>query len=179
MHSLEGFYEASASVTGALIGLLFVAMSIAGEHDDPERSPTAHRIRAAAALTSFTNALTVSLFTLIEGQSTGSPALVVAILGLLFVLGALISLRGEPRTLRDVLFLATLVAGFIAQLIFGLRVSARPGDLDAQKTIAILVVVFLLNGIARSWELIGGPTVGIRSQLLEMVRSGRTRTPPE
>ena len=47
----------------------------------------------------------------------------------------------------------------------------QPGDSGAVDTIAILVVVCFLIGIASAWELIGGPSIGIRQEVTELVRS--------
>jgi hypothetical protein len=169
--SLQDFYTASASVAGALIGLLFVAITVAHSRLTAKDAAPAHRIRAAAAMTAFTNALTVSLFTLIEGQRTGGPVVVVAVLGLCFVGGSLLSLRGERRELREVFFLLTLAGAFIAQLVCGLLVAAGPDTLGQQRDVAILVVVFFLIGIARSWELIDGPSIGLGRELGSLLRS--------
>jgi hypothetical protein len=174
--SLSAFYEAAASVACALIGLLFVAITVAQEctrdirRDAPQNdaSEQVHQIRAAAALASFTSALAVSLFTLIEGQTNGTPATVVAISGLLFVLGSLISIGRAKVASRGTGFLATLLIAFAAQLIGSLRVASHPNSLDDQRDMAALVVVFFLIGIARSWDLIGGPRVGLGQQLRQV-----------
>jgi hypothetical protein len=71
--SMQRFYATAASVAGALIGLLFVAVTVA--HDRPSEDPrSTHQLPAAAALTAFTNTLRVSLFGLIEHGGVAMPA---------------------------------------------------------------------------------------------------------
>jgi hypothetical protein len=173
--NIHDFFVASGSVAGALIGLLFVAISVASERlARAEAGAQLHRVRAAASLTAFTNSLTVSLFALIPGHKIGPAAVAVAIGGLAFVLAALLSLirRRQVRrgTLADVVFLAGLVITFATQLSQGAEVIARPGDGGAVSTIAVLVVVCFLIGIARAWELIGGPSIGITQEIRALVR---------
>jgi hypothetical protein len=174
--SIHDFFTASGSVAGALIGLLFVAISVSSERlARVEAEAQIHRIRAAAALTAFTNALVVSLLSLIPGHKIGPAAVAVAGTGLVFLIAALLSLiRVRPvrwKMVRDALFLVGLAVTFIIQLIEGASVIAQPGNSGDVDTIAILVVVCFLIGISRAWELIGAPSIGITREVTAMVRS--------
>jgi hypothetical protein len=172
---MNDFFTGSASVAGALIGLLFVAISVASDRLRAEKDGQVHRIRAVAALTAFTNSLSVSLFSLIPGHKIGPTAISVAAVGLTFVVASLLSLirlrQVRWATVRDALFLVGLAVTFVIQLLAGIDVTVHPGNSGDVDTIAILVVICFLLGIGRSWELIGGPSIGIRKEVTAMVRA--------
>jgi hypothetical protein len=174
--SIHDFFVASGSAAGALIGLLFVAISVASERlTRAEAGGQHYRIRAAAAITAFVNALAVSLFALIPVHKIGPTSVAVAIVGLTFVAAALLSLirlrQVRWDTLRDALFLIGLAITFVIQLIEAEDVITQPGDSGAVNTIAILVVVCFLIGIASAWQLVGGPSIGITREITALVLS--------
>ena len=168
------FFAASAAVVGALIGLLFVAISVSGDRLAESGGAQPHRIRASAALTVFTNALTVSLFALIPGIHLGWPALITATLGEVFVGASLVSLyrvrREQPRAFRESLFLLCFAVVFAVQLLYGIKLTGDEENVGDVRALAILVIVCSLGGIARSWELIGGPAIGLRREVTRTVR---------
>lgn len=173
---IHDFFLGSAGVAGALIGLLFVAISVSAERlARADASTQVHRIRAYAALVAFINALMVSLFALIPGKKIGTASLVVAIVGLAFVLASLLSFvrlrQVRWGTARDAVFLVFLAVTFVLQLISGIDVMRRPGDSGTVNTIAILVIACFLIGITRAWELIGGPSFGFAHEVVALVRS--------
>ena len=158
--SLQNFFLASAGVAGALIGLLFVAISVAGDRLAATAATAVNRIRARAALTTFLNSLVVSLFALISTTSLGTAAMVTAIIGLRFVAGSMVSLLRRRLTrsnLRDAAFLLALVAVLVRELIAGWSIAAHPHDEHGVQTIAVLVVLCFVIGVARAWELVGAP----------------------
>jgi hypothetical protein len=175
--SAHEFFQASASVAGALIGLLFVAISVAPERILGPEASDVHGVRAAATLTAFTNALTVVMFGLIPGFDAGGAATVVAVLGLLFIGGALLRVfpgwRAKQIRLRDVGFLVGLLAVFVVQLIAGIGLDRHGGNHGDLQTLCTLVVVCFLIGIERAWELVGGPHVGFTHEVLGRVKDRR------
>jgi hypothetical protein len=176
--SLHDFFFASAGVAGALIGLLFVAISVERERLVGDDADQVHRIRASAALTAFSNAFAISMFVLIPGASLGWTALVVGTGGLAFVAGSLLSLRRWHRrkevAMRDVLFLVGQVVVFALQLSYGIRLLVNDEhDKGAATGVAVLVAVCFLIGVARAWELIGGPEIGLAHEVGALVRARR------
>ena len=180
--SYHEFFTAAAGVAGALVGLLFVAVSVTMERMAELGETQIHRVRAATALTAFSNALTVSLFALVPDLNLGYTAFVVGVLGALFVAAALLSMLRlglrRPGDLRSALFLAGFLVVLVFQLLAGITLINDHGRHNGYQTIAILVIVCFVIGISRSWELIGGPSIGMAHELFAFRRAhtGRAAT---
>ena len=65
---------------------------------------------------------------------------------------------------RDLGFLVTLAAVFTLQIVNGPRLEHGPHQAQALQSTATLVVMCGLLGIARVWELMGGPAVSLESE---------------
>ena len=89
-------------------------------------------------------------------------------------MAALLSLRRLRQlrwaTIRDALLLLGLAVVFVIQLTEGISVIADPGNSGDVNTIAILVVCCFFIGIARAWDLAGGPSIRITREVTSLVR---------
>ncbi len=135
------------------------------ERDDTQL----HRVRAAAALTAFSNALVVSLFGLVPAGGFAAATLTMSVVGLVFIaasLSSLLRVHGVSwRNGYDVVFLVGLMVIFVFQLLEAIRLERNGQNLDALRSVATLVIVCFVVGIARAWELIGGPSIGLGSEV--------------
>jgi hypothetical protein len=173
IETFHDFFVASAGVAGALIGLLFVAVSVAGERLVADTDGHVNRVRASAALTGFTNALVISLFALNPVAGLDAATIAVAIVGMTFVAASLLSfvrVRGLHRqAASDAAFLIGLLVVLVLELRAGIRMDDHPRG--ALNEVAILLVVSFIIGIGRSWELLGGPQIGLVSELRGVLRT--------
>ncbi|BDZ49396.1 hypothetical protein GCM10025867_16370 [Frondihabitans sucicola] len=153
------FFLAGAGVAGALIGLLFVALSVSQERIK-SRDGVLHRVRAAAALTAFTNIVVICLLGLIPGQDLGAVSAAVGSAGIFFLVGAGLSLRRARWSwalVRDLGFLLALAAVFTLQIVTGYHLDNGSHRAENLQRTGTLVVICGLLGIARVWELMGAP----------------------
>jgi hypothetical protein len=176
--SYHSFFSGCASVAGALVGLLFVAVSISPEKLSGEEATTAFQIRAAAAFSVLINALVITLFALLPDTNLGWVALVTSISGLGTTSGLLLVQLREagPRHARDFVFVVALLPLYTYQLINAFQLIDHPAGTDALDTAAVLVVVCFLIGIARAWELLGVPRSGLVHAAFAIRRTGQPAT---
>jgi hypothetical protein len=161
--SYHEFFAGCANVAGALVGLLFVAVSISPGNLTGTDATVAFQLRAAAAFSTLVNALVITLFALLPHTNLGIVALVTSLSGLGTTCGlVLIGLReSDLRRVRELVLVIVLFLLYGWQLVNAIRLLHHAGNTDALEDEAILVIVCFLVGIGRAWELVGIRRTGL------------------
>jgi hypothetical protein len=176
-------FAAIAASAATLTGLLFVAVSVVPRRGGASGLHVIQQVRAAAALMAFSNALAVSLFSLVPGTNAGYPAVVLGIIGIMFTaagMRSILSSRSTPRQkLRQLELIIVLLLIFGTELASGIAVIADPRDSTPLHAISYALAASLFVGIARAWELVGDRDTGIIASIAILAgrRSGPDGTP--
>ena len=162
--AFQDFFLAVAGASATLIGLLFVAVSVAPEQVVGPKARALHQIRATMALGAFASALVLALIAVLPDAHVGWPATVIGAGGLTFSIGAVQERRHAPHDpdRRRALVLVVVYALIMLLLCWsGIRSIVNPGDRGPISDIGIAVIALVALGIDRSWELVGGRTTGV------------------
>jgi len=175
--SYHDFFLAVAGASGALVGLLFVAVSLAPEGSVGSDATHVQQIRASTALTALLSPLVLSLIGLIPDTNVGWAALVIGVLGVLFVAATLRRLASRDREDRSRRTSMAVLTGFLVvmllELVAGIRLLNTPHSDGPIGAIAGAVVASLTIGVNRSWELVGARGAGITSSIRTIVMGER------
>jgi hypothetical protein len=162
-------FTAVAATAGSLTGLLFVALSVGAGRGPAAGPPAIQQVRAAAAILAFTNAMAVSLFSIVPGTNPGYPATALGIIGILFTAAAIRSIRSSGATqrqqLRQLQLITLLLLIFGTELVSGIVALAEPGHSTPVQVMGYALVTSIIVGIARAWELVGERNAGVLSSL--------------
>ena len=77
--SYHDFFGGCATVAGALIGLLFVAISVSPEKLAGDKASADHQVKAGAAFSALVNTLVMALIALLPGVSLGPASIALAV----------------------------------------------------------------------------------------------------
>jgi hypothetical protein len=172
------FLSIVAGSAASLIGLLFVAISLAPQQQAGSSEAVVQEVRAAAALVAFTSAMTVAGFSLVPGTNMGYPAVVVGSTGLLFTAGSarsvLLAKLPTRRRRQQYGLLVLLTATFVTEIGEGIALLVRPHGASALERICYALVASLLVGVARSWELVGQRDTGLLHSIAVLGGRGPT-----
>jgi len=153
------YYAASTGAGGALIGLLFVSVSLAPERTVQATAPWERRAAATSAFSALANAFFVSFGALLPTTNLGGFALVLGATAWLTAIGLTVDLirtrQGWPETLRRFPLVGVGLVVYAYECWNGLQLLHHRADADAQQAIALIVLGVYALGLARAWELLG------------------------
>lgn len=172
MSSYNDFFTASASVAGALTGLLFVALSLAPERLRHVSGHLEHQAIAGTAFTALIDALFLSLAGLIPPGGTSGSLLILGLLGLSSSIGLAWRLwharKEEKLSARWPFLLGVIIVAYGAQCVLSFTRSSTQGSDSVSATI---VLIMFAIGIARSWELLGLSGGGVLDLLVQRMQA--------
>lgn len=181
--AFHDYFVASTGAGAALVGLLFVAVSIAPERTVLSGAPVERQAVAFSAYTALLNAFFLSLVALLPQTNLGWAALVLSLTGLTnhFILGWNLSRRLARRWLSMVRGSTLVVAGFLLygfELYSAILLLLSPGNSSPVSALAPLLIGIYALGLTRAWQLLGGRSYRLREWLspLNDVESGQPAT---
>ena len=178
----QPFFTASVAASAALIGLLFVSVSIAPERVFGQESDVVRQAQALSAFSALTNIFFISMMALIPGILFG---LVVWIVSLPAATQTLALLRPARRwretgiVRRGVfLFLASAVI-YGYEFTIGIQLWRDPKTTGLIINLLFVLLGAYAVGLGRAWELLGAPRTGFVSSALDAVESALRKRPAD
>lgn len=179
--SYHDFFGGCATVSGALIGLLFVAISVSPGKLAGDRASTDHQVRAGAAFSALVNTLILALVALMPGTGLGLASMILAAAGLSTSAGLIIILYREHEKRigpGQIVLLAILIVLYALELAYGIQLDASPRDLNQVSNLGTLAIFFYLFAVARAWQLVGARDTGLLARVAEMTQRHPEHVPP-
>ena len=157
--ALTNFFIASAGAGAALLGLLFVSISISPEEKITATASIEKRISAYSALVSLTNAFIISLVALIPG-TFGIFVLIFSVIAFSITLQNGIELfrphEGASSVARRLILTLLNLLAYLAECYTAVRLIITPHDSSPVYALTTLLLVVYILSIVRAWELLGG-----------------------
>src|SRR6266699_3360279 len=154
-----------ASAGAALVGLLFVAVSIAPEQMVTRRAPVERQAVAGGAFTALINAFFISLVALIPHINFG---LVIVPFSCLCLLTSLIQAwhllrlrKGWQSFVRRAFMVFLSVALYGLELVNGLQLITTPSQVGIVYGLVSCLIGAFAVGLIRAWELLGAHRYGL------------------
>ena len=178
--SFHDFFSGCATIAGALIGLLFVALSVSPEYLRGENARTDHQVRAGAAFSALVNTLVLALLALLPTTDLGTVGIILAGIGLGTTVALIFALAREDRRIGrgDLFMFVALLVLYGLQLANALKLERTPHNVGLVVNQGELAVAFFLFGIARSWQLVGAREFGLMTTVAAMIHRAADDSPP-
>ena len=160
----NNFFLASAGIGATLVGLIFVAVSIAPEHIVQANAPIERQAMAASSFTALLNAFFISLAALIP-LNIGTVILLMSTIGLInssFLAWNL--LKERERWLNVVRRVFLILVSFIIygfEFYSAILIINEPNNVGNFYVLAGLLLGVYLIGLTRAWQLLGARRFGL------------------
>ncbi len=177
----ETFFLASVGASAALIGLLFVSVSVAPERVFGGQSDVARQAQALSAFTALSNIFFISLMSLIPEVLFGLVVWIASIPALVQTLALLRHARKwrEGRIVVRGLVLFLFSAGIYGyEFALGIQMWRHPADKGALISLLFVLIGAYAVGLGRAWELLGAPRTGFIAGAWDLLSSARREPPP-
>jgi hypothetical protein len=171
--TFANFFLAGTGAGAALIGLLFVAISIRPERLAHTEAHPLVRTTTTGAFTALVNGFFISFTALLPGTNIGAATLVLGASGVInavFTGSALLRRLPRHRTppatglwlqlARGLLLVAISLLIYGMELYYAVQALRSPTDVDPVTAISILVTAVFGLGLVWAWELLGERRVG-------------------
>jgi hypothetical protein len=148
----DAYLGATATAAAALVGLLFVAVSVRDETIFGAKAIPGGEALAIIAFTGLVNSLVVSLVGLIPHVNIGEPAVIMAVIGIV----ASVRLQRRLHAARNLIVLAVTLLAYATQFGFGVLLLLKPHDSDWVLNLSFIVFLTLIVSLQRAWALLKG-----------------------
>jgi hypothetical protein len=163
------FFIASASAGAALVGLLFVAVSLAPEQIVTRRAPQERQAVAGSAFTALINAFFLSLSALIPNVNFGLVVVPVSGLCLLTTLIQAWPLLRWRKSwlsfLRRAFLIVLSIVLYGLELLNGYQLLMAPTQVGIVYGLVACLIGAFAVGLIRAWELLGAQRYGLLAWL--------------
>jgi hypothetical protein len=173
------FFAASLTADGALIGLLFVAISIEPQHTFGDDAGLERQLAANSAFSGLLNAFLVSMLALIPRLHIGWGIIVIAVLSLVNVsVHTIDKLRRRQQAFgRSLTYTLGGLAVYGLEIVYSIQLIQRPDDIGAVYGLIFVLVAQYGVALVRSWTLLGATERrSIIFVLIDLIRRRRART---
>jgi len=157
------FFIASSGASAAILGLLFVAVTVANTDDTDLQTRERRTVLAGSAFLALIDAFFVSILALTGGAVVfGLSSVAMAIVGLLGTSRLIPRAwhagnfsRGFPTRKLNIVFATVSAGGFSVQLVLATALVADDGSSALQRALALVVVCLYGSALGRAWEVMG------------------------
>jgi hypothetical protein len=159
----ENFFIASSGASAAILGLLFVAVTVANTDDADLKTRERRTVLAGSAFLALVDAFFVSIVALTGGAVVfGLASMAMAIVGLLGTSRLIPRAwragnfsRGFPTRKLNLVFASISAGGFSIQLGLAVALGADDHSSVLQHALVLVVVCLYGSALGRAWDVMG------------------------